>query len=583
MSTFFQILGSLGLFLFGMKLMSDALQKSTGDKLRSIMQSMTGNRFKGLFSGLIVTTAVQSSTATTIMVVGFVNAGILKLREAIGVIMGANLGTTATAWIIALFGFKFDMAGVCLPMIGIGVVFLFFFKKQGYKNSGEFLIGLGLLFFGLVYLKDSVPDLQAHPELFEWIKGFTGFGFGSVLIFLTFGIILTLVVQSSSVAVAITMSMLSKGWFGEDSLWAFTLAAAIVLGENIGTTMTAIVAAVPGSRNAKRAAFTHLVFNVLGVIWVLCVFGYFINALGAMLVGFDSVMEFFGMGRGDLSGASDDNHIKLALFHTMFNLTNICVLIGFVPWIEKLACFVIPVSKSEEQTPGPTQRLEYLTNNFKEVGELALYEGQREVVKLAEMSQDMFVGFVNVFQHPEQDLSNEVNRLRDLEKDCDKLSYALTQFFVHCSAHEISDKSTKLVVKNMLIVAELEDLSDCCYRLLTMAKKRYRKQTNYSMMSVPAFVEFCVEVQSFLALTKTMLEKQYISKEDLADARKIREKLNFVRKMIRREAVANMETTGSATRGGVLFIEILGQCEKVGAHAMNVLQALESPEMLFLD
>jgi len=583
MNTFFQILGSLGLFLFGMKLMSDGLQKLAGDKLRSIMQSMTGNRVKGIFSGLVVTTAVQSSTATTVMVVGFVNAGILKLREAIGVVMGANLGTTATAWIIAIFGFKFNMAEVVLPVVGVGVVLLFFFKKQGYKNSGEFLIGLGLLFLGLVYLKDSVPDLQAHPEVFEWIKGFTGYGFGSVLIFLIFGIVLTLVVQSSAVAIAITMSMLSKGWFGEDPFLAFTLATAIVLGENIGTTMTAIVAAIPGNRNAKRAAFIHLIFNVIGVMWVLCVLGYFIKGLDFMMGAFDSLIGFFGMGRGDLTGASDDYHIKLALFHTMFNLTNICILVGFVPLLEKLAYFFIPIVKSEEETPGPLQRLEYLTNNFKEVGELALYEGQQEVIKLAEMSQDMFVGFVNVFQHPDQDLSNEVNRLRDLEKDCDKLSYALTQFFVHCSAHEISDKSTKLVVKNMLIVAELEDLSDCCYRLLTMAKKRYRKQTNYSMMSVPAFVEFCIEVQSFLALTKTMLEKQYISKEDLADARKIREKLNFVRKMIRREAVANMEATGSATRGGVLFIEILGQCEKVGAHAMNVLQALESPEMLFLD
>lgn len=572
MVTLFQIVGSLGLFLFGMKLMSEGLQKLSGEKLRSIMKSMTGNRVKGVLSGVIVTSTIQSSSATTVMVVGFVNAGLLKLREAIGVIMGANLGTTITAWIVALCGFKFSMSSIALPLVGIGVA-LSFFRRANLKNTGEFLIGLGILFVGLQFLKDSVPDISKNPELFEWIQSYTQYGFGSVLIFLAFGVILTLVVQSSSVAMAITMTMMAKGWIG------FELSAAIVLGENIGTTITAIIASAAGNRNAKRAAVTHLAFNVIGVIWMLCVFNYFLEFVSYLAANFDVILNWFSIQKKGM--LADDNLIKLALFHTTFNATNILLLIGFVPMLEKLAKFLIKITKDEDIKQNPLMRLEYLSNNFSEIGELCLFEGQKEVVDLAEMSERMFSGFVDIFQKTNEDLSQKVNELRELEKDCDKLAYALTQFFVQCTAHELSEKSTKLVVKNMTIIAELEDLSDCCFRLLTMAKKRYRKQSNYQMLDVPAFIEFCNEILNFLTFTKKMLEQQSISKESLDAAKQMREKLNLIRKMIRREAVSTMEAKGSVTRGGVLFIEILSQCEKVSAHAMNVLEALENPAMLY--
>lgn len=572
MSTFFQIIGSLGIFLFGMKLMSDGLQKMAGEKLRAIMGSMTGNRFKGVFSGFAVTSAVQSSSATTVMVVSFVNAGLLKLREAIGVIMGANLGTTATAWIIAYFGFTFSLSSVAVPIVGIGMAATFF-KKSLLKNFGEFLIGFGLLFLGIEFLKAAVPDIKAQPEIFEWIKGYTDLGFWSVLIFLAFGVLLTIVVQSSSLAMAITMTMAAKGWIG------FELAAAIVLGENVGTTITAILAASTANTNAKRAAFAHLCFNLIGVLWMLLVFGYFTNFVSGI------VNSFFTPQAAAASGDSANPALfglseKLALFHTLFNSANILLLIAFVPQLEKLARLAIK-RRPNEKSESPGERLEYLATNFGELGELCLFEGQKEVVRLAEMSTKMFKGFTDLFQKPDVDLSGQVNELRALEEDCDKLSYALTNFFVQCTVHELSESSTQTVVKNMVIVAELEDLSDCCYRLVTLARKRYRKQFKDHMLKSPAFVSFCGQIDQFLLYAHRMLLQQNISEADLKNALNIREMLDKTRKSIRREVISAIDGGGASARGGILFVEILGQCEKIGAHAMNILEALQNPAMLF--
>lgn len=575
METVFQIIGSLGLFLFGMRLMSDSLQKIAGERLRSIMRTMTGNRFKGIFSGLLVTTAVQSSSATTVMVVSFVNAGLLKLREAIGVIMGANLGTTVTAWIIAYFAFTFSLSSIALPIVGIGMIVVFAAKKQNIKTFGEFLVGFGLLFMAMSYLKDSVPDINAHPEMLEFIKSYSHLGFLSILIFLLFGVVLTLVVQASAVAMAITMTMVMKGWID------FDLAAAIVLGENIGTTTTAILASMGGNTNAKRAAFAHMCFNIIGVIWMLFVFTPFTGMVNDIVNGWFSSSRAAAEAAGNvevlrITGLTE----KLALFHTMFNAINILVLVGFVPQLERLVCYIIK-SKSNEKSSTPYEHLEYLSNHFNEMGELCLFEGQKEVVKLAEMSTKMFNGFTDIFQKPDEDLSDQINELRKIEEDCDKLAYALTNFFIQCTSHELSEQSTNTVVKNMVIIAELEDMSDCCYRLITLARKRYRKQFKDHMLQSPAFVQFCEEIDKFLLFAHRMLLQQNITSEDLENAIKTRTMLDKIRKSIRKEVIAEIELGAASARGGILFIEILGQCEKIGAHSMNILEALQNPSMLF--
>ncbi|MBR6389314.1 MAG: Na/Pi cotransporter family protein [Opitutales bacterium] len=575
MGTFFQIVGSIGLFLFGMKFMSDSLQKLAGEKLRAIMSSMTGNRFKGVFSGLLITTAIQSSTATTVMVVSFVNAGLLKLREAIGVIMGANLGTTVTAWIIAYFAFTFSLTSIALPIVGVGMIF-FFMKKSYYKTFGEFLVGFGLLFMAMGYLKDSVPDINAHPEVLEFIRGYSNLGYHSILIFLAFGVVLTLVVQASAVAMAITMTMVMKGWID------FDLAAAIVLGENIGTTATALLAGVAGNTSAKRASLVHMIFNLIGVIWVLCVFPYFIHMVNSIVNGWFASSIAAAEAAGKTAGEIHSIGLteKLALFHSMFNGLNILLLIGFVPLLERLVCRIVKTDPNERKETSQ-ERLEYLASHFAEMGEICLFEGQKEVVKLAEMSTRMFNGFTDIFQKPDEDLSGQVNELRGLEEECDKLSYALTNFFIQCTSHELSEQSTNVVVKNMVIIAELEDMSDCCYRLITLARKRYRKQFKDQMLQSPAFVQFCGEIDNFLLFSHRMLLQQSVKPEDLENAIKIRTMLDKIRKSIRKEVIAEIELGAASARGGILFIEILGQCEKVGAHAMNILEALQNPSMLF--
>lgn len=577
MGTALQILGSLGLFLYGMKLMSEGLQKVSGERLRTVMRSMAGNRFKGVFSGTLVTAVIQSSSATTVMVVSFVNAGLLTLRESIGVIMGANLGTTTTAWIIAALGFKLELSSLALPLVGFGVI-ISFCKKPGWRSTGELFVGLGLLLMGLDFLKSSVPDMNTESVALEWLQRYSNMGFLSVLLFLMFGVLFTIIVQSSSVAVAITITMAAKGWIDLD------LSAAIILGENIGTTITANIAAITANLAAKRAAIAHFVFNVLGVIWVLCVFYLFLEMI-KWIVPLNpnpdaATLAAMGISNFDsLTGAAREAALmklaipeRLAMFHTMFNFCNICLLISFVPQIEKITCWILR-SKPDRKHRTAVQRLEYLSSNVAEMGELALFEGQKELVRLAEMSGDMFNGFVKVIQKPNEDLSEEVARLRDLEEESDKLSMALTSFFVQCSSHELSQNSIKIVTRNMIIVPELEEMCDSCYRLITLARKRYRRQLMDQILQSPAFIEFCAEMNKFVDFADKSLNKTSIPKADIESAAAMRKKLDSVRKSLRRAAISQMEV-GGVTRGGILFIEILSACERVNSHAMNILEAI---------
>lgn len=577
MGTALQILGSLGLFLYGMKLMSEGLQKVSGERLRTVMRSMAGNRFKGVFSGTLVTAVIQSSSATTVMVVSFVNAGLLTLRESIGVIMGANLGTTTTAWIIAALGFKLELSSLALPLVGFGVI-ISFCKKPGWRSTGELFVGLGLLLMGLDFLKSSVPDMNTESVALEWLQRYSNMGFLSVLLFLMFGVLFTIIVQSSSVAVAITITMAAKGWIDLD------LSAAIILGENIGTTITANIAAITANLAAKRAAIAHFVFNVLGVIWVLCVFYLFIEMI-KWIVPLNpnpdaATLAAMGISNFDsLTGAAREAALmkvaipeRLAMFHTMFNFCNICLLISFVPQIEKITCWILR-SKPDRKHRTAVQRLEYLSSNVAEMGELALFEGQKELVRLAEMSGDMFNGFVKVIQKPNEDLSEEVARLRDLEEESDKLAMALTSFFVQCSSHELSQNSIRIVTRNMIIVPELEEMCDSCYRLITLARKRYRRQLMDQILQSPAFIEFCAEMNKFVDFADKSLNKTSIPKSDIESAAAMRKKLDSVRKSLRRAAISQMEV-GGVTRGGILFIEILSACERVNSHAMNILEAI---------
>ena len=369
----FTLFGALGMFLYGMNLMSSGLQKASGDKLRSFLSAMTSNPFKGVMTGLGITSLIQSSSATTVMVVSFVNAGLLTLAQAIGVIMGANIGTTVTAWLVSWLGFKADISILAVPLMLFG--FLFSNSKRNQRqNIGELIVGFSLLFLGLSFMKESVPDLNQTPQVLEFVKTWSSHGFGSVIIFLVFGTVLTLVLQSSSATMAITLIMLSMGWI------PFNMACAMVLGENIGTTITANIAASVGNTQAKRAAMSHTIFNVFGVIWALVFFGPFLKLVGG-------VIELFGLPNPSAAGfavvASDAETSTAALYglsmlHTLFNTINMFILIWFIKYIEKAVMWIIKAPKNAETE---TFRLKYISAGPLDTPELAAEQAFDEIIQ----------------------------------------------------------------------------------------------------------------------------------------------------------------------------------------------------------
>ena len=376
----FTLLGALGMFLYGMNLMSSGLQKAAGDRLRGFLSAMTSNPFKGVLTGLGITTVIQSSSATTVMVVSFVNAGLLTLAQAIGVIMGANIGTTVTAWLVSWLGFKADISILAVPLMLLGFLFSNS-KKNQRQNIGELIVGFCLLFLGLSFMKESVPDLNDTPQVLEFVRSWAGHGFGSVLIFLVFGTLLTLVLQSSSATMAITLIMLSMGFI------PFDMACAMVLGENIGTTITANIAASVGNTQAKRAAMSHTIFNVIGVIWALIFFGPFLGLVG-------KIIELFGLPNPASDGFTVEGQntasataalYGLSMLHTLFNTINTLILIWFTKLIEKAVVWIIKAPKNQENEPF---RLKYISAGPLATPELATEQAFDEIIHFAQISRN---------------------------------------------------------------------------------------------------------------------------------------------------------------------------------------------------
>ncbi len=374
------LIGALGLFLFGMKLMSESLQRVAGNKMRSILAAMTSNRLKGVFTGFFITTTIQSSSATTVMVVSFVNAGLLSLIEAIGVIMGANIGTTVTAWIISVLGFKISLSVLSLPLIGLS--FPLFFSKNSFKKSwGEFLIGFAILFIGLQFLKESVPDLRSNPVALEFLKNYTNMGMISVLLFVLIGTALTIVIQSSSATMALTLVLCYNG------LIPFEMAAAMVLGENIGTTITANIAATVANVSAKRAARAHLIFNMIGVIWILLIFHPFLRGIDWIVERNHSVSILSSdLTAGEFEGIKQILPIALSIFHTLFNIINTTLLIGFSKHISKLAIKLVPAREEDDET----FRLKFINTGLLSTPELSLLQAKKEIAVFGNRISKMF-------------------------------------------------------------------------------------------------------------------------------------------------------------------------------------------------
>ena len=562
--TFFIILGSLGIFLFGMKVLSEGIQKTAGEKMRQVMATMTHNRLAGVGTGFFTTCLLQSSSATTVIVVSFVNAGLLTLVESIGVIMGANLGTTLTAWIIAIVG-KFSLAKVALPIIGIGTPFIFIGKGK-WKSMGEILIGFGLLFYGLGALKDAVPDVKSmlastDPVIVQkaeswrmFIENISGKGYLSLLMFLVGGVFLTIAVQSSSAAMAITVTLALNGWIG------FQESCAIVLGENIGTTVTAYLASLGANTNAKRAARAHFTFNIIGVIWMLLAF-----------YAFTPMVESIGSSLPDsfrTEKHSTPIGFNLAIFHSLFNLLNICLLIAFVPWIAKLVKKWVKDDKTDSGS-----RLQFISQNLVKVGEMNLPEVQKAVGGMADITLNMYEDFEKIFSDRTADLTAAVEKSKNLENDTDQCMADITQYLIKLSSAQLSGRNADEVSSMIRTVSELEEASDCVHRLVMLTDRRNRK--GHSPFSDEITIEikkFTSLVGEFLVFTRNNLTEQ-TSEDLLKKANEFESSVDSMRRTLNKSSLARMQKDGDLKRE-MLQIDINNQLDKISNHCLNVIQSI---------
>ncbi len=548
-----QIVGSLGIFFFGMKVMSEAIQRLTGHRLRQSLSKMTGNRFKGILTGFTITSIIQSSSATTVLVVSLANAGLLTLVESIGVIMGANLGTTVTFWIISLFGFKVSVSAMAVPIVAFGIP-LTFLKTNRLKSIGEVIVGFGILFLGIGLLKNAVPDIKNSPEILQFLSHYTDLGYVSILLFVLVGVLLTVIVQSSSAAGAITVTMAYQGWID------FPIAAAIVLGENIGTTITAYLASLGGNINARRAARAHFVFNVIGVIWMLAVFYGFIRLVDLLVPG-------------DYSQA-ENIPLHLSAFHTLFNFTNIVLLVGFVPQIAK---FVEKIVKQKTETPADEAAMysmPYIASRIVNTPEMRLFEARKEIAKMAIISHNMFQSFLEIFFHPDESMRDKVGYVENKENLIDKMKDELTRYLARVFGENLADNTAFKVTALMRIVNEIESVGDCCQDLTRIAQKRYDKKIELHPTADDEIRSFSHQVTEFIQFNIENILDAETTDAELRTAIEYEMRIDESRENLRENSVNRIGESGKVERE-MMFMEIIKNFERIGDYSLNIAEALK--------
>lgn len=556
------------MFLYGMNLMSSGLQKASGDKLRSFLTAMTSNPFKGVLTGLGVTSVIQSSSATTVMVVSFVNAGLLTLYQAIGVIMGANIGTTVTAWLVAWLGFKADISILAIPLMLFGFLFSNS-KKDKRQNIGELIVGFCLLFLGLSFMKESVPDLNQTPEVLEFVKAWSSHGFSSVLIFLVFGTLLTLVLQSSSATMAITLIMLSMGWI------PFNMACAMVLGENIGTTITANIAAAVGNTQAKRAAMSHTIFNVTGVIWALIFFKPFLALVGG-------IISLFGLPNPSAEGFEVSAAVAatataalygLSMLHTLFNTINTCVLIWFIKYIEKAVVMIIKAPKNAETE---VFRLKYISAGPLATPELATDQAFNEIIHFAEISRKGLAYAKQAIVEADSDKFDELRgKLVKYEEISDRIQFEIAAFLNALSAGDISE-ATSVKVKSMYkIIGELESLGDSGEAIsrILMRKNSHNKSFDADTLTKLEGMVDAVD-KSYAAMLENLNAAHSGSLSNIINAYNAEENINALRNALREEEIEAIDN-GKNYQTSVYYMDIVSELERMGDFIINISQSLE--------
>ncbi len=586
------LIGSIGLFLYGMKLMSEGLQKAAGDRLRNILAWMTNNRFVGALTGILVTALIQSSSATTVMIVSFVNAGLLSLAQSMAVIMGANVGTTATAWILYLGGFKVNLAAASIPLIAFTIPMLFS-KKNSWKSWGEVILGFSFLFMGLDMLNHSVPDLRSNPELFAVIQNYAHMGWWSVLLFAFVGMIVTMIVQSSSVTFAITLVICSKGWI------SFDMAAALVLGSNIGTCITPLIAAISGNIWAKRAAMGHLMFNVLGSIWVLALYYPFmklviwLSTMGqgdptALLSFVDNtdpaIINALNDGTLDLTNPANQQlastftanqayvSFGLSIFHTLFNTINICIMIWLTGLYVKIVTRLIPAKPEEEENES---HLTFITTGLLSTSELSILQARKEIQLYGERAQRMF-GLVRDLFHEEDDkeFTSKFSRIQKYENISDRMEVEIANYLTKVSAGRLSDESKHQVQMKLRVISEIESVADSCYNLARTLQRRKQQPEKFTD-EINGNIELMFNlIESGLQNMCNVLGMEHIDNAYVNTAQNIENEINNYRNQLKLQNVIAVNEGYYDYPTATTYMDTIVECEKMGDYIVNVVEAV---------
>ena len=570
------VLGGLAMFLYGMALMSEGLQKSAGDRLRAFMAKMTSNSFKRVLTGTVVTCLVQSSSATTIMVVSFVNAGLLTLGNAIGVIMGANIGTTLTAWITSL-GFSVNIALFAVPMMGFGYL-MHCSKKATLKNIGQFLMGFAVMYVGLTFMKDCSNAVlgQYNTGMMSFFGSINGFGFGSVLLFLIAGAVLTIVLQASSATMAITMLLAASG------LIDFKLAVAMVLGENIGTTITANIAAAVANTSAKRAARAHTIFNIIGVIWVLCLFGPVVKLICTVMEGLnfynpvEASSQLARIANGEVAATAGDVEVYknsllygISMLHTLFNVTNTLVLIWFTPLIEKAVCWLVKEPKGETEV----FRLKYISGGPLSTAELSLQEAQQELIHFAEICRNGFGYVRDAVNEQDPDKFDKLNdKLIKYEEITDRIEYEIATYLNEISKNEISQEATEQIKAMYKIIGEMESLGDSGEAIGRILKRKNVHGKVFDKTILDRLNKMMDLVQKGYDVMIENLKNNNL--KEIANAENCEYNINECRNHLREEHIVNIESNSYNYLTGVYFMDVLSELEKIGDFLINISQAV---------
>lgn len=551
---FLKLIGSLGVFLYGMKLMSEALQKVAGTRMRHILSAMTSNRVKGVITGILITAIIQSSSATTVMVVSFVNAGLLSLIESIGVIMGANVGTTVTAWLISILGFKVSMAEISLPLIGLSLPLLFSGKRSR-KSWGELIVGFGLLFIGLEFLKSSMPNLKDNPEIFTFLQGYTDMGYASYFLFMLIGTVLTILIQSSSATMALTLVMCANGWI------SFEIAASMVLGENIGTTVTANIAAMVANTTAKRAAFAHFLFNVFGVIWVLSIFPVFLNWV-------EKLSAFVGIG----NPATDNSAIPMALslFHTIFNIANLLILIWFTKLIARLVTRIIPMKETGEDA----FTLKHIKIGLLSTPDASLFQAKEEITLYGKNTRDMFHKVTECLEMPAKDYEKPFGQLVKMEDESDNVEVEIANYLTKVSESKLSTENSQRIRAMFKIVSEIESIADSTLNIAKAINRRNDQNVVFPEEMTNKLKHMFSLVEETLNVMCTNLAMEYKS-VNAKKAYELEQAINDYRTILKQEHLLAIEEKRYDYPTGILYTDLFSECEKIGDYAINVTQAIK--------